>query len=76
MVVTASPARAAAILAGTLGFALLLPGGGSLIGSSVSAALANLIVSVADLAKAQPFPSSSARPPRPIRRSIFANTRE
>jgi hypothetical protein len=53
--VTASPTRTAAILAGTLWFALLLPEGASLVGSSVSAALANLIVSVADLAKAQPL---------------------
>jgi hypothetical protein len=53
--VTASPTRTAAILAGTLWFALLLPGGASVVGSSVSAAVANLIVSVADLAKAQPL---------------------
>jgi WXXGXW repeat (2 copies) len=53
MVATASPARATAILGGVLGFALLSPGGGSLIGRSVSAAIANPIVSAVDLTGSQ-----------------------
>jgi hypothetical protein len=55
MVVIASPARVAAILAGTLWFALLLPGGASILESSVSATIANPIVSVAALTKIQPL---------------------
>jgi hypothetical protein len=53
MVVIANPARVSAILAGGLGFALLSPGGASLIGRSVSAAIANHIVSVVDLTEVQ-----------------------
>jgi hypothetical protein len=53
MLATASPARVTAILAGVLGFALLSPGGASLIGRSVFAAIANPIVSVVDLAEVQ-----------------------
>jgi hypothetical protein len=40
MVITASPVRVAAILAGSFGFALLLLGGASFVESSVSAAIA------------------------------------
>jgi hypothetical protein len=46
MVVTASPARVAVILAGTLGFALLPPGAASLVRSSVSATMAIAMVSM------------------------------
>jgi hypothetical protein len=49
------PARVAAILAGTFWFALLLPGGASILGSSVSATIPNPIVSVAALTKIQPL---------------------
>jgi hypothetical protein len=55
MVVSASPARVAAILAGTLGLALLLPGDASVVGSSFSATIANPIVSLAALTKVQPL---------------------
>jgi WXXGXW repeat (2 copies) len=67
MVVTATPARIAAILAGTLWFALLLPGGASLVGSSVSAAVANPAVPVADLTKLQPLlaQADDLAPPSP-----------
>jgi hypothetical protein len=53
MVTTARPARVAAILAGSFGFALLLLGGVSLVETSVSATIAIPIVSVVDLAKVQ-----------------------
>jgi hypothetical protein len=68
MVVIASPARVAAILAGTLWFALLLPGGASILESSVSATVANQIVSVAALTKIQPLLAQAddlAAPPSP-----------
>jgi hypothetical protein len=52
-VVTANPARVTVILAGTLWFALLLPGG--LVGSSVSATKAVLLVPTVDLTKVQPL---------------------
>jgi WXXGXW repeat (2 copies) len=68
MVVIASPARVAAILAGTLWFALLLPGGASILESSVSATIANPIVSVAALTKIQPLLAQAddlAAPPSP-----------
>jgi hypothetical protein len=53
MVTTARPARVAAILAGSFGFALLLLGGVSLVETSVSATIAIPIVSVVDLSKVQ-----------------------
>ena len=68
MVVTASPARVAAILAGTVGFALLLPGGASLVGISVSAMIANPMVSMAALTNVQPLLAQVddlASPPSP-----------
>jgi hypothetical protein len=68
MVVTASLARVAAILAGNLWFALLPPGAASLVGSSVSATIANSLVSVVDLTKGQPLLAQAndlASPPSP-----------
>ena len=68
MVVIASPARVAAILAGTLWLALLLPGGASILESSVSATIADPIVSVAALTKIQPLLAQAddlAAPPSP-----------
>jgi hypothetical protein len=68
MVVTANPARVAAILAGTLAFALLLPGGASLVGRSGSAPRAVPTVSVVDLPKIQPLLAQAddlAPPPSP-----------
>jgi hypothetical protein len=68
MMVTASPARGAAILAGTLGFALLLPGGASVVGSSVPTMIAIPIVSMVEITKAQPLLAQAdalAPPPSP-----------
>ena len=68
MVVGASPARVAAILAGTLGFALLRPGGTSLVGSSVSAMIAVPMVSIVDLTNVRPLLAQAddlAPPPSP-----------
>ena len=67
MLVTASPARVVAILTGALGSALLLSGVASVVGSSVSATIANPIVSVVDLAKVQPLlaQADDMAPPSP-----------
>jgi hypothetical protein len=68
MMVTASPARGAAIVAGTLWFALLLPGGASVVGSSVSTMVAIPIVSMVEITKAQPLLAQAdalAPPPSP-----------
>jgi hypothetical protein len=68
MVVTASHARVAAILADTLGFALLPPGAASLVRSSVSATMAIPMVSVAALTKVRPLlvqTDDLAAPPSP-----------
>ncbi len=68
MVVTASPARVAVILAGSLGFALLAPGGAPLVGSSVSATMVNPIVSVVEVTKLQRLLAQAddlASPPPP-----------
>jgi hypothetical protein len=68
MVVSASPARVVAILAGALGFALLLPGGAASVGGSVSAMVAIPMVSVVDLTKVQPSLAQAddlALPPSP-----------
>src|SRR5437868_2255720 len=68
LVVTATPARVTATLAGILGSALLLPGGASLVGSSGSAPVAVPTVSVVDLPKIQPLlarPDDLAPPPSP-----------
>ena len=55
MVITASPARVAAILAGILGFALLPPGVAFLGGSSGAAMTAGPLVSVIELTKVRPL---------------------
>jgi WXXGXW repeat (2 copies) len=55
MVVTASPARVAEILVGTLASALLLLGGAALVGSSASAMIAVPMVSAVAPTKVQPL---------------------
>src|SRR4051812_46733632 len=68
MVVIASPARVAAILAGTLWFALLLPGGASMLESSVSATIATKIqplLAQADDLAAPPSPDAIVTTPPP-----------
>jgi len=64
MVVSASPAPVAAILAGALGFTLLMPGGAASVGSSTAVP----VVSLVDLTRAQPLLAQAddlAPPPSP-----------
>jgi hypothetical protein len=64
----APKSRVTAILAGTLGFALPLLGGASLVGSPVSAAIAIPTVSLVHLTEAQPLVAQAddlAPPPSP-----------
>src|SRR2546423_145703 len=65
MLATASPARVAAILAGSLGVALLLPGDASLVGSSASATMAISMASMVHPPKIQPLLAQADDPAPP-----------
>ena len=67
MVVSASPARAAAVLAGTLGFTLILPGSATVVGSSASGTTAIPMISMVYLTKIQPLlaQADDLAPPSP-----------
>src|SRR5438045_798334 len=72
MIVSATPARVAAILASTLGFGLALPGSAALVGNSIASTEVQLLLAQADDPTPPPSPDAIVRtaPPAPFAEDV------